>query len=429
MPPVKKRTTPEKRTTPKKGSSKSKSRRPRRNWTDKMNERLRKLYPTVSWARLEKAFPNHKRGAIVQQACRLGLQRPPRVTKADVQKKGMAAAEPEPVTDEQMARYMTHGRSVKDLAKAFKMTEQEADQRLKNGFQGYDLFLGPKNLAGEQTFVAVPSCGEIKKQERAWQWTREPNGQPYGVVRFPADFNHQKIRIIPIDRICYGAQDHDAERFDAILNKLAREPNTFCWLNGDIITELKGGKKEERERALVALAAAFSEKMRPIAHKILFAQQGCFEERSLRNQGFDPLAHFCYLLNIPYFREPVYIDLYWGDHLFTIWTMHGHSVAQLKGSKINALRRPAQIHEYTNFMIMGHIGDSIWNRVPKVCRNPARGALEQREEFHIILGSFTKYLGTRSARRGEIPPSNETIVLYLYPDGDTHVKTEHGGES
>ena len=87
------------------------------------------------------------------------------------------------------------------------------------------------------------------------------------------------------------------------------------------------------------------------------------------------------------------------------------------------------MHEFTNFLVMGHIGDSIWNRVVKFCRNPANGQLEEREEFHVILGNFTKYLGTKSARRGNLPPSNETVILHLYPDGDTHVKTVHGGKS
>jgi hypothetical protein len=332
-------------------------------------------------------------------------------------------------TDDQIAHFMTRGRSIKEVAKEFKMLEEEVSARLGKGFEGYTIFVGPKNLAKEDTFVCVPSVGSFKRPEHAWTWMQEKTGQPYGVVTFPADFNLQKMRIIPIDGILYGDPAHDAERFDAIVKKIAREPNTFCFLNGDIIAETKGGKREFREQILIERSVQFQKKMQPIAHKIMWAQQGCIEARSLSQQGFDPLEHFCTELKIPYFLEPVYIDLIWGQKMFKLWAMHGHSTAQVKGAKMNALRRPAQMHEYTHFVLMGHVGDAIWNRVPKICRNTVEGRLDALEEFHVILGNFKKYLGTRSARRGETPPSNETVVLYIYPNGNHHVKTEHGGKS
>lgn len=339
------------------------------------------------------------------------------------------AKERPPVTDEQIARFMTRGRSIAEVAKEFKLTPEEASQRLAKGFEGYELFPGPKNLSQEDTYVCVPSIGSFKRPERAWKWLREKNGQPYGVVAFPEDFNHQKLRIIPLDGILFGDPAHDDERFDAIIRKIAKEPNTFCFLNGDVIAEIKGGKREVREQILLERAVQFAKKMQPIAHKILWAQQGCLEARSLSQQGFDPLEHFCAKLDIPYFLEPVYIDLFWGKRLFTLWAMHGHSTAQVKGAKMNALRRPATMHEYTHFIIGGHVGDAIWNRTVKVCRDPVAGRLDGREEFQVIIGNFKKYLGTRAARRGETPPTNETVVLYIYPDGNHHVKTEHGGKS
>jgi hypothetical protein len=338
-----------------------------------------------------------------------------------------AEKERAPVTDDQLARYMTRGRSEAEVAHAFKLDREEVHRRLAKGFDGYELFQSKKNIAGEQMFVAVPASGEVKVPDRAWEWERQKNGQPYGLVRFPDDFNHQKLRIIPLDGILYGEAAHDAERFDAIIKKIARTPNTFCFLNGDIIAEIKGGKREVREQLILDLAVDFGKKMRPIVHKILWAQQGCLEARSMLHQGFDPLEHFCGKYDIPYFKEPVYADLAWKDHLFTIWAMHGHSTAQVKGAKMNALRRPALVHEYTHFMAMGHVGDAITNRTIKVCRDPVSGRLVPREEFHVILGNFKKYFGTRAARRGEVPPSNETIVFYLYPNGEHHVKTMSGG--
>jgi len=409
----------------------------RRNpvWTDERNEKLRELYPKAPWSEILQELKGFKRGAITQQATRLGLKRPFRggASHASVIEKmngtdKKKAVKNEPASCEQIASFMTRGRSVAELAHKFHMSAEEAITRINEGFEGFDIFEGPKNLAGEPTYVAVPRTGNIEIPARAWEWIREPTGQPYGVVAFPADFNHQKIRIVPIDGILFGDPAHDAARFNSIVRKIARDPNTFCFLNGDIIAEITGGKREVREQLLLDRTAEFQQLMQPIAHKIMWAQQGCLEERSLKKQGFDPLEYFCDHFGIPYFDEPVYIDLFWGQQLFTIWAMHGFSTAQLKGSKMNSLRRPAQMHEYTHFVIRGHLGDSIWNRVPKVHRNTVQGKLELKEEFHVILGNFKKYLGTKAAKKGETPPSNETIVLYLYPDGNHHVKTKSGGQ-
>lgn len=397
-------------------------------WTDEMNGRLSGLYSKATWEEILAAFPDMTRGALAQQAMRLGLKRP---TKGRPSHQGAHGKrdKSEPVPDEQMARYMTRGRSVQEVAKTFHLSLEDAQKRITTGFKGFDLVAGPKNLANEATYVAIPHVGTFKKQDRAWHWMRQAGGQPYGVVTFPDDFSHQKIRIIPLDGILYGDPAHDAPRFLETVKQIARTPNTFCYLNGDIIGDIKGGKRDVREQLRIDRSVECLKLLQPIAHKILWAQQGCLEARALAQQGFDPLGHLCNEANIPYFDEPVYVDIVWKGHLFTIWTMHGHSASQLVGAQINSLRRPAHVQEYTHFVVGGHIGNALWNRIIKLCRDPVRGKLVPREEFHVVLGNFKTFFGTRSARRGETPPSNETVVLYLYPNGDHHVKTEHGGKS
>lgn len=340
-----------------------------------------------------------------------------------------------PVTDEQIARFLTRGHSVKEVAATFSLSEEEVKIRLSGGLSGYDIFTGSKNIHGAEVYVAVPGHGNTKPQPKAWEWRQElVEKQPYGVVTFPHDFAYSKLKLIPIDGVYFGDSAHDAKSFDEVVRYIARSPNTFCYLNGDAIAEIKGSERgkdaqEAKHFAYLARASEFVKKMRPIAHKVLFAQQGCLEARALQYQGFDPLAYFCSQHNIPYFDEPVYLDIFWGDKLFPLWTMHGHSTAQVKGAKVNALRRPAQIHDLTHFIIMGHIGDAIWNRQVKICRSTLLHALCGKEEFLLVLGNFRKYFGTRAARRGETPPSNEILVLFMYPNGDYHVKTLHGGQA
>ena len=346
-------------------------------------------------------------------------------------KDAAAASKPsEPVTDEQIADFMTRGRSASEVARKFMLTPEEAAAKLAKGFEKYDLVPGPKNLREEQTYVAVPKVGSNKVPSRAWSHLRESKeGQPYIVVKIPNDFDHKKIRVLPLDGIRYGHPSHDAVRFKSTVSYIARDPNSFCFLNGDVIDEVKGGKREEKDAVLIERSVEFERLLRPIAHKILWAQQGCLEARSFKQQGFDPLQHICEKYGIPYFTEPVYADVVWKSNIFTFWAMHGQSAPQVKGAKINTLIRPSRVLGFTQFIIRGHIGDAMWNRAIKICRNPMKRTIDAKEEFHIILGNFVKFFGTEAARKGIAPSSKEVIALYLYPNGDHHLKTRDGGKS
>lgn len=411
-----------------KGPSKKKPTAKNLVWNDKTNAKLAELYPEAPWEKILKVFPKHSKIALRSQARRLGLERQhPRYRKG--QPDAIETGKREPPTEESIAAFMTSGRSVDEIAKKFRLSREEAQGWIDNGLKEYEFFVGPPNLRNEQTYVAVPKFGSVKVSERVWTFQRQKDGQPYGIVSFPDDFIHRKIKIVPLDSILFGDSAHDEKRFESVIGKIARSPNMFCFLNGDIIAHVTRGKKDMKEQILLERCVEFARKMKPIAHKILWAQQGCLEERAMRLQLFDPLQYFCEFYEVPYFTEPVYIDLMWRDHIFTFWAMHGHSTAQVKGAKMNALRRPAKPHEFTHFMLMGHIGDTIWNRIPKLVRNPVVCRIEAKEEFHVILAAFKKYFGTRAARRGYTPSSNTDVVCVIYPDGDHHVKTMSEGRS
>lgn len=399
--------------------------RERGGWTKEKERLLRKLFPTAPWPELLKALPGHSRASLNSKARLMGLSRPNFWHKAKEERMEEKREAAEAKSDEKIAAFMINGKSPTEVARKFGLAEDEVQARMAKGFDGYDLFKGPLNIAGEQTYTAVPRVMNGKIPERVWKWIRSSRpDNPYGAIIIPDDFAHKKIRIIGLDGIFYGDASHDAARFDETVKEIARSPNTFCFLTGDAIGEITGGKKDEREQALLARAVEFDRKLRPIAHKILWAQRGCTEERAVKYQRFDPLQHFCVKYEVPYFTEPCYIDFDWRGHTFRFWVMHGHSTAQVKGAKINALRRPAQIHGFTHFIIMGHVGDAMWNRQVKIIRSPIEARLRAREEFLIILGNFKRYFGTRAARRGDSPPSNDVIKLYLYPDGNHHVKTD-----
>ncbi len=330
----------------------------------------------------------------------------------------------EDLKDKDIARFLTRGHSVREIANSLHQSQAEIKRRLEKGLEGYELYKGPKNIQKEQTFVAVPSVGTTEVPPRAWGWIQDRrDNHPYGAVLFPEDFNFSKIRIVPLDSIYFGDESHDAERFEHTLRVIAKTPNTFCFLNGDILGLIKGGRRDIREQMLLDRLQAFTALMRPVMHKILWAQRGCLERKIYASQGFDPLEFFCAKFGIPYFTQPVFIDLFWGNRLFTLWTMHGRSAARLKGSRINALRHPSLMLEYTNFVIQGHIGDALINSQPRVIRRVGTGRLLVKNEYHLTLGSFRRYFGTEAAIKADMPPVQDTIILYIYADGTYRAKT------
>src|SRR2546428_248874 len=132
-------------------------------WTDKKVGKLRELFPTASWEDLKKAFPEYSQDAITRKAAREDIER--KMGKATEQQEDPNA----PTTDENLAEYMTRGRTAKDLSQRFPMSVEEAERRIEKGFEGYDLFKGPDNAHGEHTYVAVPKVTNARMPRRSWE--------------------------------------------------------------------------------------------------------------------------------------------------------------------------------------------------------------------------------------------------------------------
>lgn len=388
-------------------------------------ERFAELYPTASWDTIRKEFPGKSEAAVRSKAGRMGISRPRLKGDAGpIPADARTVWEGVDVTEDQIAAYMTRGRSLQEVAKKFNLTLDKVQALLEVGFKRYDL-ISPSlyNLSGDPTYVAIPANDTVGVPEKAWKW--EPSSkpeQPYGAVIFPEDFRYKKIRIIPLDSILYGDPQHDAERFDNVLQGIASSPLTFCFLNGDVIAPMKNVKKANKDRVHNERCVELEKKLRKVAHKILWAQQGCTEEKARKSEQLDPLAYVCDRYDIPYFGEPVYADVHAWGHLFTFWAMHGFSNARFKGTKLNALRHPANVQGYINFAIMGHVGDAMFNRVTRVSRDVVHGRILKRDAYHIILPKFTRYWGTRAAKKGIAPSSDDTICCYLFADGKYKVK-------
>lgn len=320
------------------------------------------------------------------------------------------------ISAKEWIEFFSRSRTMDEAAKKFNISESKAERLLFQKYNGYRLIM-QYNVHDEKTFLLLPhDPKEIKTKARIWTPHLQKEGQPYIIVEFPDELEWKNIKIVPISDSIYGSRHHDAELFDEYVNWISRNSHVFVFLNGDIIAYQKN--LASLERAMID----FEYKISRIAHKILWAQQGDEEERCQRvHKGFDPLKVICEDFNIPYFEEPVYADILWKKQIFTYFCFHGFTGAETKGGKINAAIRPLDFQEHTMFTVMSHANDSLAKDKARICRDTINFDLVEKKQFVIICPTFSKYFGTKRARKGYAPPAEGTVSFNLEPSGNFYI--------
>jgi len=171
--------------------------------------------------------------------------------------------------------------------------------------------------------------------------------------------------------------------------------------------------------------------LEPIAHKCLVAVPGNHEERTMKVAGIDPLKlGICQPLRIPYFDEPVHMDIFWRGHLFTFFIRHGRGGAQTKGGKLNNASRPLSVNEHTMFTVMGHVHDPSSDKNTKRCIEYMRDEdgrvidirIKKRVEYVVICPATYRYFNTYAARAGYSPGAQHmSVACVLEANGRYHL--------
>lgn len=133
--------------------------------------------------------------------------------------------------------------------------------------------------------------------------------------------------------------------------------------------------------------------------------------------GIDIAEFIAQKLEVPYFNEPVYVDLLWKKYKWTLFGQHGASGALTKGGKLNAAAKPIGWLEFTNFVVMSHVHDKLNNEIIRITRDPVNFRLQYKKQYVIVTGSYLKHFNTYGARKGYSPTSKGRIAIKLYSDG------------
>lgn len=327
--------------------------------------------------------------------------------------------------DTKIRDFLLTGRTIAEIARHLHCRVDEAEEILRDVPEGYELWT-THDHTGQAVYTFFPAIAEVKLQKPVWKFQRQPDGQPWFWYQFP-DTDWKMIKVVPIADVHYGHRQHLSQEFIEHIEWIKKTPNVFGFLPGDLMENALGdsigGAVYESDKAPRKQVHDLIDLLAPIAHKILWALPGNHEDRTKKHAGIDPMEWLCDKLNIPYVDDAVHATIWWRGHCFNFFNWHGTSGSQLKGTKLNAVQRPAKFMEHVHFIIMGHLHDKITNPVPVIVRNYKTFTLELKPQYLVLCPSFLGYFGTYASKAAMEPGINGVTACEIYPNGEYKTDT------
>lgn len=309
--------------------------------------------------------------------------------------------------------------SEKELLFKFKFGFDYVENNCPDGFVPYR-FTRPN---GEQVIKIMEAFSrELVLPPKRYKASISNNGAPYLWIKL---FDRvDRLKIIPIGDPHVGHDQFNREAFLELRDYIRDNDDVYCFFGGDMVELASkhsvGSGMYEQDKPKNQIND-FIEMVAPISHKVLWYIGGNHDsERSMREIGIDAAQFIADKLGIPYFNEPVYVDIFWGNRLFTVFDQHGSSGSVTIGGKINKAMDPLKWQEFTNFVIMHHVHDKMSKVVERVVRDRENFTLVMKKQYVVVCGSFLQYFGTYGARKGYAPTSNGLTSLKIYKNSDYH---------
>lgn len=335
------------------------------------------------------------------------------------------------IKTENLIRFLSTGRTIEGISKNFNVEISKVKEMLKEleKAKDYNLFQ-QRNDVNEEIFLCFPEIPKPEIKPRDWRF-RKHSYQPYLWIVLP-DTDYKKIKIVPLSDIHYGEIGHKGELFKRYVEWIAKTPNVYCFLNGDLtanaLPDSAGNAIFSQLIRPSRQIKEFVELIRPIAHKILWSVPGGHEYRTFVRTDLDPSEWICQQLDIPYIGGPVYADVLWKGYTFTFYCMHGTKAPATEGGRLNKASIPLKYQEFVKFVVHGHFHDPGINKIPRICRERKfdksgkliSHRLADKKQYVITCPSFYGYWGTYAHHRGFSPGSWGNVTCELYPNGDYH---------
>jgi len=321
------------------------------------------------------------------------------------------------------------GRTKEEIAKKLHLSEREINKLILKKFNGFEFYIQQTQIGEEIYRLIVPPLPLIIPK-RIWTFAKHTDPKkPYIWIQFPSGLNWKKIINVPLSDLQWGADDCDEKQIREYVEWIEKTPNVFCFLNGDILNNALanspgGSVYWDKMRPRIQVQTLI-ELLRPIAHKILWAQPGNHEERTIKLADIDPLYWIARTLDIPYYNQPLFANILWEGHTFNFYSFHGFSGSRTEGGKLNAAARPIEWTEFIMFYVMGHVHTPMGNPITRRCifrKHDEKGKIKElrivdRDQYVIIAAAWMEFWNSYAAKAGYSPPPQGGVPCFLLANG------------
>ena len=162
----------------------------------------------------------------------------------------------------------------------------------------------------------------------------------------------------PINLYCFadvhiGNKGHDSQKFNKAIDQLKKDPNGYCFFNGDTIDFTPPGYHDatnEQDQTLDEQVKNYMLLLKSLGKKVLFIRSGNHEARQNRTLGLDLMKLINKGTQIPIFHEG-YEEcwIFIGKKRYRIVTSHGEG-----GGSASVLNRLSLILPGADIYFTGH---------------------------------------------------------------------------
>ncbi len=321
------------------------------------------------------------------------------------------------IPEKNLLEFLKEQKTVGEIASVFQIAEKNIPKILPKEIKKFSL-MSFRNEQGDKVYLYhLNNLTPSKVEKKVWTPKLHPTDDSIILITFPDNLDWRGIRIAQIAECHLGTRLFDKERFGSYINWIRSHPDVFVILNGAIIGIPEIRDKGHKEFIILESQDELNEKLLPIAHKILWAHQGCTEERIKKIIGFDPVKDVCERLRIPYFERPVNAEISWKGNHTSFYCIHGTSTAKKRGSMINPAYNLLESLENIDFLITSHSCAGYALDVACLSIDMINCDLPFKSRYLILTPGFKKHEGSVEEKKGQGPSPYGSYACIIYNSG------------
>ena len=218
----------------------------------------------------------------------------------------------------------------------------------------------------------------------------------------------KEATVYPLADVHLGAEGAEVQAFYALVNQIAKEPNSYVTLQGDLIDNGTRNSVTNIFRATMPPSQQkreMAKALEPIRDKILCLLPGNHERRSGKDADDDPMYDIAAKLDLEdrYREDIAFIRIALGrnhtrssngrQYSYTLACVHGAGGGSLPGGMVNRADRFMQAMDGVDIFIHGHSHKPYCLRGSKLVIDAANKRVTRRPTLTMCAGAWLGYVG------------------------------------